>query len=99
MIEPVVFVIDDDASVRKGLKRLLTLAHYENEAFGSASDFLTRPRHPGPSCVIVDVNMPGLNAIAFQEALLQPRRHEQLVFITCHRNIPMCARPMKACAY
>jgi FixJ family two-component response regulator len=96
MIEPVVFVIDDDASVRKGLKRLLTLAHYENEVFGSASDFLTRPRHPGPSCVIVDVKMPGLNGIAFQEALLQRRRHEQLVFITGHGNIPMCARAMKA---
>ena len=96
MIEPVVFVIDDDASVRKGLKRLLTLAHYENEVFESASDFLTRPRHPGPSCVIVDVKMPGLNGIAFQEALLKRRRHEQLVFITGHGNIPMCARAMKA---
>ena len=91
-----VFVIDDDESVRKGLKRLLRSANYDSEIFKSASDFLTRPPHPGPACVIVDVQMPGVNGINFQKALIQRRREEQLVFITGYGNIPMCAQVMKA---
>jgi FixJ family two-component response regulator len=95
-LKPLVFVIDDDASVRKGVARLLHSADYQSELFQSASDFLARPAHPGPSCVIVDVKMPCLNGIDFQEALLQRRREEQLIFITAHGDIPMCARAMKA---
>jgi len=91
-----VFVIDDDESVRKGLKRLLRSADYESEIFKSAADFLSRAPHPGPTCLIVDVQMPGLNGLEFQEALIQRRREEQLVFITGHGNIPMCAQVMKA---
>jgi len=91
-----VFVIDDDESVRKGLKRLLRSANYESEVFKSASDFLARPPHPGPACVIVDVQMPGVNGIDFQKALIQRRREEQLLFITGYGNIPMCAQVMKA---
>jgi len=93
---PLVFVIDDDESVRKGLKRLLRSADYESEVFESAPDFLARPPHPGPACVIVDVQMPGVNGIDFQQALIRRRREEQLVFITGHGNVPMCARVMKA---
>jgi len=93
---PLVFVIDDDESVRKGLKRLLRSANYESEIFKSASDFLARPPHPGPACVIVDVQMPGVNGIDFQKALIQRRREEQLIFITGYGNIPMCAQVMKA---
>jgi FixJ family two-component response regulator len=91
-----VFVIDDDASVRKGLTRLLRSAGYKSEIFQSASDFLARPPHSGPSCVIVDVDMPGINGMDLQEALIQGRREEQLVFITGHGDIPMCAQAMKA---
>jgi FixJ family two-component response regulator len=91
-----VFVIDDDASVRKGLTRLLRSTGYKSEIFESASDFLARPSHSGPSCVIVDVEMPGINGMDFQEALIQGRREEQLVFITGHGDIPMCAQAMKA---
>jgi FixJ family two-component response regulator len=91
-----VFVIDDDASVRKGLTRLLRSAGYEPETFASASDFLARPSHSGPSCVIVDVQMPGINGMDLQETLIQRRREEQLVFITGHGDIPMCAQAMKA---
>jgi len=91
-----VFVIDDDASVRKGLTRLLRSAGYKSEIFESASDFLTRPPHSGPSCVIVDVQMPGINGMDLQEALIQGRREEQLVFITGHGDIPMCAQAIKA---
>src|SRR5215468_7891559 len=93
---PFVFVIDDDESVRRGLKRFLRSAKYENEVFKSASDFLARPPHPGPACVIVDVQMPGINGIDFQQALIQRRREEQLVFITGYGDIAMCARVMKA---
>jgi FixJ family two-component response regulator len=92
----IVFAIDDDASVRKGLTRLLRSAGYKSETFASASDFLARPPHSGPSCVIVDVQMPGLNGIELQEDLIKRRREEPLVFITGHGDIPMCAQAMKA---
>src|SRR5215469_14269252 len=91
-----VFLIDDDASVRKGVSRLLRSAGYHSEAFGSASDFLTRDQHSGPACVIVDVQMPGINGIDLQNVLIQRRREEQLVFITGHGDIPMCAQAMKS---
>jgi FixJ family two-component response regulator len=91
-----VFVIDDDASMRKSLRRLLDAAQYETELFKSASEFLSRSAYAGPSCVIVDVQMPGLNGIDFQKALIEHGREEQLVFITGHGNIPMCAQAMKA---
>src|SRR5262245_27599543 len=92
----IVFVIDDDQSVRKSLRRLLDAAHYKTEVFESASEFLSRSAYLGPSCVIVDVKMPGLNGIDFQEALIERGRDEQLIFITAHGNIPMCAQAMKA---
>jgi FixJ family two-component response regulator len=93
---PLVFVIDDDESVRKGLRRLLQSANYETELFSSASEFLARPSHPGPACVIVDVKMPGVNGIDFQKKLIQRRREEQLVFISGYGDIPMCAQVIKA---
>ena len=91
-----VVLIDDDGSVRKGVSRLLRSAGYRNEAFESASDFLAREQHPGPACVIVDVRMPGLNGMDLQETLIQRRRQEQLIFITGHGDISMCAQAMKA---
>jgi FixJ family two-component response regulator len=98
MIPPnsLVFAIDDDVSVRKGVARLLRSAGYKSEIFASATDFLARSAHSGPSCVIVDVRMPGLNGIDLQQTLIQRRRAEQLVFVTGYGNIPMCARAMKA---
>ena len=74
--KPIVFVIDDDEAVRKSVKRLLASADYECETFKSANDFLARPVHAGPSCVIVDVRMPGLTGIEFQDALIKRRREE-----------------------
>ena len=92
----IVFVIDDDASMRKSLKRLLDAACYKVELFTSASEFLARSVHDGASCVVVDVRMPELNGIDFQKALIEGGREEQLVFITGHGDIPMCAKAMKA---
>lgn len=92
----IVFVIDDDASVRKSLRRLLDAARYKVELFTSASEFLARSVHDGASCVVVDVRMPELNGIDFQKALIEGGREEQLVFITGHGDVPMCAKAMKA---
>jgi len=98
MISPpvTVFVIDDDESVRKSLKRLLDAARHKTEVFKSASEFLSRSPHPGPSCIIVDVRMPGVTGIDLQKTLIDTGREEQLVFITAHGDIPMCAQAMKA---
>src|SRR6059058_3075088 len=98
MIPPnsLVFAIDDDPSVRKGLTRLLRSAGYKSEIFASASDFLKREPHLGPTCVIVDVRMPGLNGMDLQETLIQRRREEHIIFITGHGDISMCAQAMKA---
>jgi RNA polymerase sigma factor (sigma-70 family) len=95
-VNSLVFAIDDDASVRKGLTRLLRSAGYNSETFESASDFLARPPHSGPSCVILDIQMPGLSGIELQEDLIKRRREEPLVFVTGHGDIPMCAQAMKA---
>ena len=91
-----VFLVDDDASVRKGVSRLLRSVGYRSEVFESAPDFLARDQHTGPSCVIVDVRMPGLNGIELQKTLIKRRREEQLIFITGHGDISMCAQAMKA---
>jgi len=91
-----VFAIDDDKSVRKGLTRLLRSAGYKSEIFESASGFLEREQYAGPACVIVDVRMPGLNGMDLQETLIQSQREEQLIFITGHGDISMCVRAMKA---
>ena len=91
-----VFVIDDDESVRKSVRRLLNASGYESEAFESAAAFLERAAHPGPACLVVDVRMPGLNGIDLQDTLLERGREEQLVFITGHGDVPTCARALKA---
>ena len=91
-----VFLIDDDASVRKGVSRLLRSAGYKCETFASANEFLAREPHPGPACLIVDVRMPGLNGMELQDLLAQRRREEQLIFITGHGDISMCSRAMRA---
>lgn len=91
---PLVFVIDDDASMRQGVVRWLESVGHKSEAFESATDFLARSPHPGPCCVIVDVQMPGMDGIALQQALIKRRREEQLIFLTGHGNVPTCARVM-----
>src|SRR4030095_13795111 len=91
-----VFLIDDDASVRKGVSRLLRSAGYKIEAFASASNFLKREQHPGPACVIVDGRMPGINGMGLQEGLIQCPRAQRLSFIAGHGDISMCVQAMKA---
>ena len=91
-----VFLVDDDISVRKGVSRLLRSAGYKCETFASANEFLSREPHPGPACLIVDVRMPGLNGLELQDLLAQRRREEPLIFITGHGDISMCSQAMKA---
>src|SRR5438105_10779589 len=92
-----VFLVDDDASVRKGVSRLLRSAGYKSEVFESASDFLAREQHPGPACVIVDVRMPGVNGMDVQDTLIRCVREVQLIFITGYVYISICAQVLTAC--
>ena len=96
---PIVFVVDDDPSVRKGLTRLLTSAGHQVEAFASARDFLTREPHAGPCCLVLDVRMPGLNGLDLQEALAAAGRRMSIVFCTGHADVPMSVKAMKGGAF
>ncbi|HEY4815562.1 MAG TPA: response regulator [Chthoniobacterales bacterium] len=94
--DSIVFIIDDDASVRKALGRLLRAEGYPFECFLSAADFLARSPSGGPSCVVLDFHMPGLNGLELQQALADAGRDESIIFITGHGDIPTCAKAMKA---
>ena len=96
MTAPVVFVVDDDASVRKSLARVMTSAGYTVETFASARDFMARAPAAGPCCVVLDVRMPGLTGLDLQEALVGTGRPIPIVFITGHGDISMSVRAMKA---
>jgi FixJ family two-component response regulator len=88
-------VVDDDESVRRGLRRLLKSAGYLAETFGSAENYLAREIFTGPICLILDVRMPGLNGLALQEALETRGACEQIVFITGHGDVSTCKQAMK----
>jgi FixJ family two-component response regulator len=92
---PVVFVVDDDASVRKSLTRVVTSAGYAVEAFASAREFLAREPFVGPCCVVLDVRMPGLTGLDLQEALAGAGHRMPIVFITGHGDISMSVKAMK----
>jgi FixJ family two-component response regulator len=90
-----VFVVDDDSSVRKGLSRLITKAGYETETFNSVRDFLARPSYDGPSCLVLDVRMPGLTGLDLQEALRAAGRRLAIVFITGWGDVRASVAAMK----
>lgn len=94
-VAPMVFVVDDDPSVRKSLTRLIKSAGYAVEAFASAHEFLARERHPGPCCLVLDVRMPGLTGLDLQEALASAKRRMSIVFVTGHVDVPGSVRAMK----
>jgi FixJ family two-component response regulator len=91
-----VCVVDDDLSMRKAVGRLLESEDYAFEMFTGAREFLARVPHTGPSCVILDLNMPGLNGLELQETLAQMGRAEQVIFITGGASVPTCVQAMKA---
>jgi FixJ family two-component response regulator len=90
-----VFVIDDDASIRKSLSRLLRSFGYEVETFASAELFLKREPYDGVGCIILDVKMPGLDGMALQDQLAEVDYAMPIIFITGHGNIPMGVQAMK----
>jgi FixJ family two-component response regulator len=94
---PTVFVVDDDASVRKGLERLLKSAGFRSEGCASAEEFLDRwERHPAPGCVLLDIQMPGLDGFQLQQKLQTATHPIPIIFITGHGDIPLSVRAMKA---
>lgn len=86
--------MDDDESIRNSLARLLRSARLPAEVFPSAQAYLDRPPHEGPSCLVLDVQMPGLDGLGLQQQLVH--RAVQIVFLTGHGDVPMCASAMKA---
>jgi FixJ family two-component response regulator len=91
-----VFVVDDEATVRKSLGRLLKAAGYRVETFASAREFLQRPQDDAVACLVLDVQMPELNGMDLQRALTGTSRVLPIVFITGHGDIPTSVRAMKA---
>jgi FixJ family two-component response regulator len=91
-----VFVIDDDESIREALKSLIRSVGLSVETFASAREFLQSPRPDVPSCLILDVRMPGLSGLDLQRDLTEANIHIPIIFITGHGDIPMSVRAMKA---
>ena len=94
--DSVVFVVDDDASMRRAISRLLTTTGHRVEAFASPREFLGRLAHDGPGCVVLDLKMPELSGLEVQEALASAARALPVVFISGHGKIPAAVRAMKA---
>jgi len=94
--QSIVFVVDDDASVREALKSLIRSVGLQVELFDSAQEFLQRKRPYGPSCVVLDVRLPGIGGLDFQRKLIEAKIPIPIIFITGHGDIAMSVRAMKA---
>jgi FixJ family two-component response regulator len=92
---PTVFVVDDDISVRESLEGLVRTAGWQPETFASAQDFLARPRRLTPSCLVLDVTLPGLSGLDLQQRIVD-RVDMPIIFITGYGDVPMSVRAMKA---
>jgi FixJ family two-component response regulator len=95
-VEPIVFIVDDDLSVRRSTGRLFRSAGFKVQTFDSAREFLKHPRYDGPACLVLDVRMPGLSGMDLQRELLQAGIRIPIIFVTAHGDIPMSVRAMKA---
>src|SRR5260370_15787275 len=93
---PTVFVIDDDAAVRASIQGLLKSVGLRSETFGIAHEFLRRKRPDGPSCLVLDVSLPGVDGLEFQRQLVDEGIQIPIIFITGHGDIPMTVRAMKS---
>ena len=93
---PIVFVVDDDDSVRKALELLIGSAGWQPQTFASAQEFLSSPRAPAPSCLVLDVSLPGLNGLELQQRLAAERIDMPIIFITGNGDVPTIVRAMKA---
>jgi FixJ family two-component response regulator len=93
---PIVFVVDDNASVREALEGLLRSAGYHAESFASAAEFLQRPRAAEPSCLVLDIELPGASGLDLQDQLAQSHGDMPIIFITGHGDVDRSVRAMKA---
>jgi FixJ family two-component response regulator len=98
MTEPhsIVFVVDDDASLREALKSLIRSVGLQVELFGSVNEFMQRKGPDAPSCLVLDIRLPGISGLDFQRKLTEAKIPIPIIFITGHGDIPMSVRAMKA---
>ena len=94
--QPIVFVVDDDISVRESLEMLIKFAGWQPETFASAKDFLKQPPTSTPSCLVLDVSLPDLNGLELQKLIGSERIDMPIIFITGHGDVPMTVQAMKA---
>jgi len=95
-LTPIVFVVDDDVSVRESLESLIRCEGWQPETFASAQEFLACPRAPVPSCLVLDVSLPGLNGLDLQKRVAIERTDMPIMFITGYGDVPMTVQAMKA---
>ena len=93
---PIVFVVDDDISVRESLELLIQSAGWQPETFASAQEFLSRPRSLVPSCLVLDVSLPGINGLELQNRVAAERSDMPIIFITGYGDVPTSVQAMKA---
>jgi FixJ family two-component response regulator len=93
---PIVFVVDDDISVREALELLIRCEGWQPETFAAAQEFLDRPRALVPSCLVLDISLPGLNGLDLQHRVVVERTDMPIIFITGHGDIPTTVQAMKA---
>ena len=94
--ESIVFVVDDDPSVRSAIKRLIVCVGLQVELFGSPQEFLASKIPNVPSCLVLDVRLPGISGLALQRQLVEANVQIPIIFITAHSDVPMTVRAMKA---
>lgn len=95
-LRPTIFVVDDDASVRDAISNLLESVGLHAQVFGSTEEFWNASRPDTPSCLVLDVRLPGVNGLDFQETLEKVGVFIPIIFITAHGDVPMTSRAMKA---
>ena len=95
-MDPIVFVVDDDASMREALANLVTSVSLRVECFASSTEFLRRDRSEGPSCLVLDVRLPGLSGLELQRRLARGQPPIPIIFISAHGDISMAVHAMKA---
>jgi len=93
---PIVFIVDDDVSVRSALESLIESAGWVAETFASAQEFLRRPRVAAPSCLVLDVSLPDINGLELQRRVATDRSDLPIIFISGYGDVPMTVRAMKA---
>jgi len=93
---PIVFIVDDDISVRESMELLIRDEHWKPEAFASAQEFLDHPRKGVPSCLVLDLSLPGLNGLELQKKLAVEHIDMPIIFITGHGDVPQSVQAMKA---